>query len=57
MKHFVKALDKKDKCFEDLCNTFPGISIEKEKMGIFSGPEIRKLVNNLDIESTACTSF
>ena len=57
MKHFMEALDKEDKCFEYLCNTFPGISIEKEKTGIFSGPEIRKLVNDPDIESAACTSF
>ena len=30
MKQFVEALDKEGKCFEYLCNTFPGISIDKK---------------------------
>ena len=29
-----------------LCNTFPSISLEKIKMGIFDSPDIRKLVKN-----------
>ena len=32
MKQFVKALNKEGKCFEYLCNTFPGISIDKKKI-------------------------
>ena len=34
MEQFVKALNKEGKCFEYLCNTFPGISIEKKKIGV-----------------------
>ena len=35
MKQFAKALSKEGKSFEHLSNTFPGISIEKKKMGFF----------------------
>ena len=44
MKQFIKALDKEGNCFEHLCNTFSGISIEKTKTWLFDGPGIRKLV-------------
>ena len=47
MKQFVKAFDKEGKCFEYLSNTFPGISIEKKKMEVFDGPDIKKLVKDL----------
>ena len=40
MEQFVKALNKEGKCLEYLCNTFPGVSIEKTKIGIFDGPDI-----------------
>ena len=42
MKQFVKALNKEGNCFEYFCRTFPGLSNEKLKAGIFDGPQIRK---------------
>ena len=38
MKQFVKVLKKEGKFFEWLCNTFSGISIEKQKKGVSDGP-------------------
>ena len=38
MKQFVKALDKDGDCFNYIAQTFPGLSIEKLKGGIFDGP-------------------
>ena len=45
-KQLAKVSDKKDKCFEYQCNTFPGISIEKNKIEIFDCPDIRKLAKD-----------
>ena len=44
MKQFVKAFDKDDDCFNFIAKTFPGLSIEKLKAGIFNGSQIRKLM-------------
>ena len=44
MKQFVKALDKDGDCFNYIAQTFPGLSIEKLKKGIFDGPQIRKQI-------------
>ena len=44
MKQFVEALDKDGDCFNYIAQTFPGLSIEKVKGGIFGGPQIRKLM-------------
>ena len=52
MKQFVKALDKDGDCFNYIAQTFPGLSIEKLKGGIFDGPQIRKLMQ--DQTFTAC---
>ena len=38
MKQFVKALDKNGDCFKYICKTFPGLSDEKKKTGVFDGP-------------------
>ena len=46
MKQFVKALDKDGDCFNYIAQTFPGLSIEKLKGGIFDGPQIRKLMQD-----------
>ena len=46
MKQFVKALNKEGNCFEYICRTFPGLSNEKLKAGIFDGPQIRKLLKD-----------
>ena len=45
-KQLAKVSDKKCKCFEYQCNTFPGISIEKNKIEIFDCPDIRKLAKD-----------
>ena len=42
MKQFVKALNKKGDCFKYIAKTFPGLSMETLKTGIFDGPQIRK---------------
>ena len=46
MNQFVKALDKEGSCFQYLFTSFPNLSIEKLKAGVFDGPQIRKLVND-----------
>lgn len=46
MKQFVKALDKEGGCFEYICSSFPGLSDEKKKAGVFDGPQIRKLIKD-----------
>ena len=46
MKKFVKALHRSADCFEYICSTFPGLSYEKKKAGIFDGPQIRTLLRN-----------
>lgn len=64
MKQFVKALNKEGECFEYICKSFPGISTEKLNQGVFSGPDIRKLIRDTDFansmnrrEIRAWTSF
>lgn len=64
IKQFVKALDKDGGCFKYICRSFPGLSTEKLKAGIFDGPQIRSLINNNDftnhmtrVELEAWTSF
>ena len=42
----MKALDKDDDCFNYIAKTFPGLSMEKLKTGIFDGPQIRKLIQD-----------
>ena len=46
MKKFVKALDRSGDCFGYICSTFPGLSYEKKKAGIFDGPQIRTLLGD-----------
>ena len=46
MKQMVKALNKDGDCFAYICATFPGLSDEKKKAGIFDGPQIRKLIKD-----------
>lgn len=64
MKQFVKALDRNSNCFKYICRSFPGLSCEKRKAGIFDGPQIRKLINDshfskvmTDLEASAWYSF
>ena len=46
IKQLGKALDKDGQCFKYICRSFPGLSIEKRKAGIFDGPDIRKLMQD-----------
>ena len=46
MKQFIKALNKDSSCFHYLCSSFPELSTEKFKAGIFDGPKIRKLIKD-----------
>ena len=46
MKQFVKALDKDGDYFSYIAETFPDLSMEKLKSGIFDGPQIRKLMQD-----------
>ena len=49
---------KDSRWFEYFCNIFPGINIEKKKIGIFDGPDIIKLVKDPHfIESTNDVEF
>lgn len=64
MKQFVKALNKDGSCFIYICRTFPGLSNEKLKAGIFNGPQIRTLIRDKNfvgsmnsVESAAWKAF
>ena len=64
MKQFVKALNKDGSCFLYICRSFPGLSYEKLKAGVFDGPQIRTLIRDKefvksmnDIEFAAWNSF
>ena len=64
MKQFVKALDKDGDCFKYICDAFPGLSVEKKMVGVFDGPQIRKLLKDdqfltsmNQLEANAWTSF
>ena len=46
MKQFVKALRLDGECFQHFLHTFPGLSYEKIKAGVFDGPQIRTLVRD-----------
>ena len=37
MKQFIKALDKDGNCYKYICETFPRVSGEKLKAGVFDG--------------------
>lgn len=54
MKNFVKALNPESDAFEYLKKISPKLSIQKIKAGIFIGPQIRKLFD--DIEFQECLS-
>jgi hypothetical protein len=48
MKEFVKALPKTGNCFKYLCKKFLHLSNTKLKVGVFVGPDIRKLIFDED---------
>ena len=45
----MKALDKEGDCFSDIAKTFLCLSMEKLNVGIFDGPQIRKLIQDQTI--------
>ena len=64
MKQFVRSLDADGQCFQYIVSTFPALSLEKIKAGVFDGPQIRALVRNgefvskmNDLEKAAWLSF
>ena len=46
MKQFVKALDTDGNCFKYLCESFPALSYDKIKAGVFDGTQIRQLMED-----------
>ena len=52
IKQFTKALDKNCSCFTYLFHTFPGVTIEKLKAGVFDGPQIRQLIRDCNVEES-----
>ena len=64
MKQFVKALNKEFASFKYIQETFPYMSAEKVKEGVFVGTQIRKLTKNVqflftmtDVKKKAWLSF
>ena len=51
MKQFVKALDKEGNGFNYICRSFPALSTQKLKAGIFDGPQIRQMINDFSFLS------
>ena len=52
IKQFTRALDKDGSCFTDMCRTFPGLTLEKLKAGIFDGPQLRQLIRDPEFEKS-----
>lgn len=47
MKQFTKAFNKEEECFNKyICKTFPKLSMEKLKVGIFDGSQIGTVIKN-----------
>jgi len=64
MKNFVKGTNKTGRGFEYVRNKFPNVSDAKIKEGIFIGPQIRELMQDIqfdedlnETERNACLSF
>lgn len=51
MKQFVKSLNKDGECFKYISRSFQEISFEKLKAGIFTGPQIRKLIKDSNFQN------
>ena len=48
-------MDKEGECFKYICSTFPSLSDEKLKGGIFVGPQIRTLIKDVNFPSSMNT--
>jgi len=46
MKDLVKGVDKTGRGFEYVWNKFPNVSDTRIKVGIFTGPQIRELMQD-----------
>ena len=64
MKQFVKALDVEGDCFQFIWKTFPGLSYDKIKAGVFDGTQIKMLMKRqsfsswmTDVEKRAWSAF
>lgn len=55
IKQFVKALNKDGECFKYIINGFPKLSYEKIKGGVFDGPQIRKLIDDDEVDRCSST--
>ena len=51
IKQFTQALEKDGDCFTYLCQDFPGLTMEKLKVGIFAGPQIRLIIRDPEFET------
>lgn len=38
--------ENEGQCFQYICSSFPGLSIENMKQGIFNGPDIQNLIKD-----------
>ena len=56
MKQLVKALNKEGSCFGYMYRAFPNHTLEKLKVGIFDGPQIRKLMNDTYFQESMTSS-
>jgi hypothetical protein len=52
MKQFVKALNEEGGCFKYICQKFTALTKATFKEGIFTCPDIRKLLSDATFEST-----
>jgi hypothetical protein len=50
MKNFIKAMDQNSAGFMYLKNKFPRISDAKIKKGVFVGPQLRELIQDVKFE-------
>ena len=58
MKQFVKALNRSGDCFGYTCSTFPDLSYEKKKVGIFDWPQISVFLTTMTVvEARAWKAF
>lgn len=46
MKNFVKRIDREGPCFKYLSEPYPRLSKAKTKEGIFTGPDIRRIMRD-----------
>ena len=55
MEQFVKVLNVKGDCFQFICTTFPGLSYDKIKTGVFDGTQkLFKLDDSSTKKSMEC---